>query len=602
MPQIHRRPALQISALPLIIAAVIAAVLLIPSRDSEAGPGFFGTVVTVNSTDDTQVPDDVLTFREAILLATSGGSFGVDDLTEAECGQVSSTFYSNSLCQKKLIGAGPGIAKPDRVVFGLGAGQHTILLAGPLPVLRTNDLIEGSGNQVTVDGNGFDCFSINSTNNAIKRLRITNCANAITVLSGNGNVIGGLGEGNTIFGNSGSAVVVESGITGTQIRGNSIYDNGGDAISLAGGANNGVQPPVITEFGSLTGTACPNCSVDIYSDDEDEGRRYEGTAGVDGSGNWTFPGAVQGPNATATATDVDGNTSEFSAPFGLPFSPTPTPSPTPLPTPTPTATPEPTPTPTPTPSPTPAPAQALWGDNDCDFEVAATDALKALQHVAAVPIEQPEGCPQLGAETSVIPAVVASVQSDVASTVLSESVSAGATVIHVASPQRFGIFDMIAIGPLGSAEIAQIVALDTTSMTLAESLTQDHEAGEPVTLIAQGGSPTPTLTPTPSGSETPTPSPTEPGTPTATPTPTPTPTATPVPTDTPTPTDTPAPTGTPTPTPAPTLPPGFHYWGDFDCDGDVDAVDALQILRYLAALEVQQSEACPLPAAPIRFG
>jgi len=35
------------------------------------------------------------------------------------------------------------------------------------------------------------------------------------------------------------------------------------------------------------------------------------------------------------------------------------------------------------------------------------------------------------------------------------------------------------------------------------------------------------------------------------------------------------------------------YWGDVDCDGDVDAVDALKILRHVVRLAVSQEEPCP---------
>ncbi len=34
-------------------------------------------------------------------------------------------------------------------------------------------------------------------------------------------------------------------------------------------------------------------------------------------------------------------------------------------------------------------------------------------------------------------------------------------------------------------------------------------------------------------------------------------------------------------------------FGDVDCDGDVDAVDALKIMRHVAALPVSQNEPCP---------
>ena len=34
-------------------------------------------------------------------------------------------------------------------------------------------------------------------------------------------------------------------------------------------------------------------------------------------------------------------------------------------------------------------------------------------------------------------------------------------------------------------------------------------------------------------------------------------------------------------------------WGDNDCDGDNDAVDALKGLRHVAALSVSQNDPCP---------
>ncbi len=97
-------------------------------------------------------------------------------------------------------------------------------------------------------------------------------------------------------------------------------------------------------------------------------------------------------------------------------------------------------------------------------------------------------------------------------------------------------------------------------------------------LVVQGSTSTPGPTPAPS--------PTLIGTPAATATPTPTASTT-SPTPAPTATSTAAPTGTPTATPAP------RPRADVDCDGTVTPADARQLLRYWAGLEVSQPPGCP---------
>lgn len=114
-----------------------------------------------------------------------------------------------------------------------------------------------------------------------------------------------------------------------------------------------------------------------------------------------------------------------------------------------------------------------------------------------------------------------------------------------------------------------------------------------------------------------------PGSPTATPAATPTPPPTVTPTPTPSPTPSPEPTPTPTPTPVPTRAPvhgdtncdfvvgsddallvlraaaGLNLIascidaGDADCDGDLDAIDALGILRYVISLPAGVPDGCP---------
>jgi hypothetical protein len=184
----------------------------------------------------------------------------------------------------------------------------------------------------------------------------TNASAAAPIPNGHGvyifngaqdNTIGGTatGEGNTIAFNSGAGVWVSgTGMPASRntIRGNSIHSNGGRGIELVDGGNTELAPPTTDSAGSVFGTACPDCTIDVYSDDEDEGGKHEGSTTADGDGSWSFSGTPEGPNITATATDSYGNTSEFSEPLEPPW-PTPTATSTPTPTPTPSATATPSP-------------------------------------------------------------------------------------------------------------------------------------------------------------------------------------------------------------------------------------------------------------------
>jgi hypothetical protein len=104
---------------------------------------------------------------------------------------------------------------------------------------------------------------------------------------------------------------------GSTIRSNSIHSNGVKGIELLNGGNMELTPPIIDSVGSVSGHTDPKCypcTVEVFSDDEDEGRIYHGstTTNDDATGTWSYPGAVTGPNITATVTDASGNTSEFS--------------------------------------------------------------------------------------------------------------------------------------------------------------------------------------------------------------------------------------------------------------------------------------------------
>jgi len=102
------------------------------------------------------------------------------------------------------------------------------------------------------------------------------------------------------------------------LRANAVTGNQTTGIQLGNGGNQMRAAPVITFCSKRTvlGTACTACLVDVFSDTNDQGAIYEGSAMTDSSGAFTFSAgaAMSGPKITATATDSPGNSSGFSAP------------------------------------------------------------------------------------------------------------------------------------------------------------------------------------------------------------------------------------------------------------------------------------------------
>jgi parallel beta-helix repeat protein len=173
-----------------------------------------------------------------------------------------------------------------------------------------------------IGGTVGTALRIESDHNYVAGNRIGTDASGAGALVGGG--LGGitiLAQHNTIQGNriafsAGAGIEVTTYAYNT-LRRNAIYDSAGPGIVLREGGNLLLSAPVITAVApeSVTGTACPGCTVEVFSDDEDEGRIYEGTAIADAVGHFSFDkgSLLAGPYLTATATDGQGNTSEFSA-------------------------------------------------------------------------------------------------------------------------------------------------------------------------------------------------------------------------------------------------------------------------------------------------
>lgn len=89
----------------------------------------------------------------------------------------------------------------------------------------------------------------------------------------------------------------------------------GGIVNESGG-NLELAPPVISSVSStsVSGTAIPNATVEIYTDPENQGLIFQGETSADAGGNFTWNGTITGPhtNVTAIAIDESGNTSMFS--------------------------------------------------------------------------------------------------------------------------------------------------------------------------------------------------------------------------------------------------------------------------------------------------
>ena len=169
----------------------------------------------------------------------------------------------------------------------------------------------------------------------------------------------GLGTGNTIAFNANMGVIILGNSVANSMRGNSIFSNSFMGINLVGAADTGfgVTPndtgdgdtgpnnlqnfPVLTSVlssngnltvqGTLNSTAGTSFRIELFSNDAcsvsgwGEGKVFLGFTNINtnasGNGNFSFTVPTASLNGvsflTATATDANGNTSEFSQCFGV---------------------------------------------------------------------------------------------------------------------------------------------------------------------------------------------------------------------------------------------------------------------------------------------
>ncbi len=279
------------------------------------------------------------------IVAASGNTFGG---TAAGDGNV---IAGNTLSGVLLAGSGTtqnvvqgndiGIAADG--THGLGNAMDGISLqtgavnnqiAGNVIAANTEDGVNLSGasqNQLLDNLIGTNSSGTAGLGNGQDGVRVTG--------QGNNNTIGGTGAGagNTLAHNGRDGVEVESG-TGNGILGNAIFANSRMGIELGAGANNNQQFPDLTGVfstgsstviqGTLTSTPSTTFRLEFFANDTPDpsgfgqGQVFLPTATLsvttasNGTAQFseTVPVALSaGQVVTATATDPNNNTSEFSA-------------------------------------------------------------------------------------------------------------------------------------------------------------------------------------------------------------------------------------------------------------------------------------------------
>ena len=250
------------------------------------------------------------------------------------------TAVDSTVVQGNKIGtnAAGTVALPNRSGISVSVNTPNTTIGGSAA---------GAGNLISGNASG-GVFLSGASGAVVQGNTISANAWGLAISVGSNNTIGGLatGAGNAIVGNTLEGIRLSGGTTavGNRILGNSVTANGGLGIDLAAdgvtlndpgdadvGENRRQNFPVLTAasdasvVGTLNSVASRTYRVELFANDScdtsgfGEGEAFLGFVDVatNASGNGAFSFAPStalagGDFITATATDPDGNTSEFS--------------------------------------------------------------------------------------------------------------------------------------------------------------------------------------------------------------------------------------------------------------------------------------------------
>ena len=281
-----------------------------------------------------------------IVAATNGILFGGNPALGHSSGTAEGNFIGTDATGTVALNPGNGVGIALSHSSGVIIDGGNVISGNATGVSMSSPVGGGSTDSTTVQGNFIGTAADGVT-------PLGNSGSGVDMFSTNNNLIGGMnsGEGNVIAFNGGAGVSNQIG-TSNPIEGNSIFSNGGLGIDLdtegvtlndtgdgdTGGNNLQNFPRIaavsvsggnVTVSGFLNSRPNTSYRLEFFASDAadasgfGEGRTFLGSTDVttDGVGNMAFDAVFPfaGPVSvvTATATDPDGNTSEFSHAFGI---------------------------------------------------------------------------------------------------------------------------------------------------------------------------------------------------------------------------------------------------------------------------------------------
>lgn len=205
----------------------------------------------------------------------------------------------------------------------IGNIQHGIFLynAAANNEIGPGNVIAGNGRNVIETGCGVVVDGAACKGNKVFNNRIGLVGNDYYANAGHGVYLlnsameNKIGPQNAIAGNKGDGVCLTGEYTVyNTITSNAIYDNDGLGIDNRLGANMELAAPIFAPRGdgAVFGKALSYARVELFSDANGQGRRFLGAAQADAKGDFSLFIGFPDTSLTATATDVLGNTSEFS--------------------------------------------------------------------------------------------------------------------------------------------------------------------------------------------------------------------------------------------------------------------------------------------------